>query len=482
MLSLRACKKNFIKIFFIIGIFFPCMFAYAFSLPKNIPKQINLIFPDQILTLNFQAQPGLLKKVPKHNLKIGKRNINVNLKEKLSPEYSFLKIKTQFDIEINKRVLHEFFVESFLLQEKNSDIIKIYFDENDKIIFKGSPSSRYQIEEEKLIKLINQAIKTKQENIRVPAEKIFSKIEIDPKLQKKGIQEIIAMGESNFKGSSKERKKNIQVAADLFNGVIIPKNQIFSFNKILGEVNAKKGFVKELVIKGNETEKEFGGGTCQVSTTAFRAAFSGGFPIVNRKPHSYAVPYYKPYGLDATVYIGAADLRFKNDSPGDLLIQTFIEENNLYFIFYGTSDRRQVSLEGPFLSHFKKPKKPIIYETDTLEEGAQEMISAAYDGFRAEWIRRIKKSETNNENNSYEIKDNLVSHYRSWPARILAGTKKNISQNEENIEDKDEDKDENEPEDENVIINPVDKENIMTQEMFGDDFSTEDFFANKKKN
>jgi vancomycin resistance protein YoaR len=104
--------------------------------------------------------------------------------------------------------------------------------------------------------------------------------------------------------------------------------EIFSFNSHLGPVDGAHGFLKELVIKPEGTLPEFGGGLCQVSTTAYRGALYAGLPIVERSPHSYAVGYYSQiggHGIDATIYPGAHDLRFKNDTPGSLLLQAYTE-------------------------------------------------------------------------------------------------------------------------------------------------------------
>jgi vancomycin resistance protein YoaR len=79
----------------------------------------------------------------------------------------------------------------------------------------------------------------------------------------------------------------------------------------------------ELVIKKEGTVPEFGGGLCQVSSTAFRAAMNGGLPITQRRNHAYAVQYYAPQGTDATIYPGVVDLKFINDTPGDILIWAF---------------------------------------------------------------------------------------------------------------------------------------------------------------
>ena len=170
-----------------------------------------------------------------------------------------------------------------------------------------------------------------------------------------GIKEIIARGQSDFSGSPANRIQNIKVGTARYHGVVIMPGEEFAFNKHLGPIDAAHGFLPELVIKPEGTVPEFGGGLCQVSSTAFRAAFFGGLPITQRRNHSYAVKYYEwisddrasAVGLDATIYPGAQDLKFINDTPGAILIATKVEGKRVYFDFYGTSDGRKVIVDGP---------------------------------------------------------------------------------------------------------------------------------------
>ena len=168
-----------------------------------------------------------------------------------------------------------------------------------------------------------------------------------------GITALLATGESNFYGSPKNRRHNIAVGASKFHGILIGPEDEFSFNKALGKVGAKQGYLSELVIKKGATVPEYGGGLCQVSTTAFRAAVKSGIEITERRNHAYPVKYYNPQGTDATIYPPHPDLRFKNNTPAYILIQTRIEGNNLYFDFYGSDDDRKVVLTGPY-SYDKK--------------------------------------------------------------------------------------------------------------------------------
>lgn len=166
-------------------------------------------------------------------------------------------------------------------------------------------------------------------------------------IAKLGITAKLATGESDFAGSPKNRQHNITIGASRYHGLLIPPNVEFSFNEFLGPVNAAAGFKPELVIKENVTTPEFGGGLCQVSTTLFRSALNAGLQITQRRNHSYAVSYYGKPGLDATIYPPYTDLRFLNNTPGYILIQSRIEGTKLAFDFWGTDDHRTVTITGP---------------------------------------------------------------------------------------------------------------------------------------
>lgn len=166
------------------------------------------------------------------------------------------------------------------------------------------------------------------------------------KLNQLGLVELISTGYSNFAGSPVNRIHNVKTGASKFNGVLVKPGADFSFNTILGPVDASTGYLPELVILENKTQPQFGGGLCQVSSTAFRAALNAGFPIVERRAHAYPVSYYKPFGVDATIYLPKPDLRFKNNSSGYLFVQTRIVGKNLYFDFYGTKSSNRVAFAG----------------------------------------------------------------------------------------------------------------------------------------
>lgn len=161
-----------------------------------------------------------------------------------------------------------------------------------------------------------------------------------------GLTTLVSTGWTDFSGSPVNRIHNVQTGASKFNGVLIKPAENFSFNKALGPVDASTGYLPELVILADKTVPEYGGGLCQVSSTAFRAALNAGLPILERHAHAYPVGYYKPYGVDATIYLPTPDLRFANDTGKYILIQTRIEGKKLYFDFYGTKKPVTIMFSG----------------------------------------------------------------------------------------------------------------------------------------
>ncbi|MDD4319743.1 MAG: VanW family protein [Candidatus Peribacteraceae bacterium] len=236
----------------------------------------------------------------------------------------------------------------------------------------------------------------------------------DPTLAAQGIREVVTVGESVFDNSPANRRHNIAVGLAKFNGHLIPRDAVFSFGETLGPVDGTTGYRKELVIKGARTEPDYGGGLCQVSTTAYRGVWEYGFPIIQRINHSYTVSHYFPQGTDATVYPPNVDMKFRNDSPGDLLIQTFAENDLAYFIFYGTKDERRSSIVGPFLWDQTPPPPDRTEYTTDLPPGERKKMGERVPGVKAVWYRFMRTG-------TGETTESVFSHYEARPLYYLVG-------------------------------------------------------------
>jgi vancomycin resistance protein YoaR len=259
-------------------------------------------------------------------------------------------------------------------------------------------------------KLINQKQKVAQVVINV--EKPVS---ASDSAQNLGITELVATGKTNFSGSPQNRRRNIANAVKLLNGLLIKPGEEFSLVTALKPIDLSNGYLPELVIKGNRTVPEVGGGLCQVGTTMFRLALNSGLPILERRNHSYRVSYYEPpVGMDATIYDPKPDFRIRNDYATALLLQTRVEGNNLIFDFYGTKDGRSVVLTTPKLFNVTKPPPTLYIKTTDLKPGQKKRLEHAHNGGSASFTYSVTKD-------GKTTSQTFNSVYRAWQEVWLVG-------------------------------------------------------------
>lgn len=227
-----------------------------------------------------------------------------------------------------------------------------------------------------------------------------------------GIVDLVATGESYFIGSPSGRDHNIRLAASQFDGLVIPPGETFSFNHYLGEITAEAGYDESYITAGEQLAIGIGGGICQVSTTAFRAAFWGGYPITERWAHSQRVAYYElrggDVGMDATIYSPNVDLKFINDRSAPLLIETEVEQgtHRLFFRFYSTDDGREVEMIGPKITDETAPGPPIYELDEDLAPGTVTRWQSAVDGLTARIERQVRDA-----NGHLKYEDTFVSKF-----------------------------------------------------------------------
>ncbi|MBI3764227.1 MAG: VanW family protein [Chloroflexi bacterium] len=231
-----------------------------------------------------------------------------------------------------------------------------------------------------------------------------------------GIADLLVSQSTYFAGSGKERVNNITVGAGQFLGVLIAPGETFSFNKYLGDVSLDTGFAEALIIYAGRTIKGVGGGICQVSTTAFRAAFYAGFPIVERHSHAYRVQWYERGfgpGLDATVFAPVADFKFKNDMNTWVLMEAYVYpgRGEIEFKLYGAPDGRKVEIGRPQISNVIPHEPDVFVEDPEVEPGKVKQVEWAADGSDVSVSRTVTSV-------SGEVlyEDNIRTHYLPWQA------------------------------------------------------------------
>ena len=237
-----------------------------------------------------------------------------------------------------------------------------------------------------------------------------------------GITELVVAETSYYYGSSPDRVQNIQAAAASFHGLLIAPGETFSMASQLTDISLENGYAEAAIIVGGRTVKGVGGGVCQVSTTLFRAAFFGGFPVVERHAHAYRVYYYEKVagnridtslaGLDATVYVPLVDFKFTNDTPYWLLMETYVTPSNssITWKFYSTSDGRTVdwTTTGPI--NRTPPPDPQYIENPDLAEGEINQVDWEAEGADVNVTRTVYR------NGAVYFQDYFNTHYQPWRA------------------------------------------------------------------
>ena len=142
-----------------------------------------------------------------------------------------------------------------------------------------------------------------------------------------------------------DRITNLRLGVTALDGTLVRPGGTFSLNEAIGERTEERGFRSAPVIIGTRYEEEVGGGTSQVATTVFNAAWEAGLRITERNPHSLYISRYQ-LGRDATVYWPSLDLKFVNDTEAWVLVKGFAESDGITVSIYGGERRRVESSEG----------------------------------------------------------------------------------------------------------------------------------------
>lgn len=138
--------------------------------------------------------------------------------------------------------------------------------------------------------------------------------------------------------SSPGRATNIQLATKAINGLVLMPGETFSFNGVVGERTAAKGYQGAPVDIGKTTSMGLGGGICQVSTTLYNSIIRAGIKSTVRMHHTIPSTYV-PLGFDATVDYGNLDYQFKNTLDFPIYIEASSDNGTEVFNVYSDSSR-----------------------------------------------------------------------------------------------------------------------------------------------
>lgn len=182
------------------------------------------------------------------------------------------------------------------------------------------------------------------------------------------------------------RTHNLELACQAIDGTIVKPGETFSFNKVVGERTAEKGYGEAGVYVGGETLQQLGGGVCQVASTIFYCTLKADLEVVERAEHQFT-PSYIPWGMDATIYWGSLDYKWRNNTPYPIRIDASVSDGYVHIRFVGTDTKDYtVELDYEITGYFSASEKIVDISPDMpnyakyaqYDEG--DVIQTAYDG------------------------------------------------------------------------------------------------------
>jgi vancomycin resistance protein YoaR len=124
----------------------------------------------------------------------------------------------------------------------------------------------------------------------------------------------------------------------------------------------------------------------------YNAAYFAGMTDVTHKPHSFYIGRYPP-GREATVFEGAIDMKFRNDLPTGVMIQTAWTPTSLTVRLYGTKKFEVTSSTGPRTN----PTEPTKVEIPSGQPCAASQGAPGFTVTDTRTLRDVKTGQVKSE-------------------------------------------------------------------------------------
>jgi vancomycin resistance protein YoaR len=223
---------------------------------------------------------------------------------------------------------------------------------------------------------------------------------------------------TNFSTSSANRIENIKLATKSINGLLLMPGDTFSFNDVVGQRTAARGYKEAGVIINNKLDSGIGGGICQVSSTLYNAVIRANINSTERRHHSLPSSYVG-LGMDATVSYGSIDYKFKNTLQTPIYIEGFLNGKTVSFNVYSDSSLagRTYDLASETYGTINPDTKYI--DDPNMYEGQTEIVQKASIGYKVKVYKKIF------ENGKYVGQETVTDEtYKKIDGIVKRGTKK----------------------------------------------------------
>lgn len=127
---------------------------------------------------------------------------------------------------------------------------------------------------------------------------------------------------------------NLQLASQHIHNILIKPNQVFSFWYLVGKCTSKKGYKEGLTLKSGQPSQGIGGGMCQFTNLIHWLVLHSPLDIIEHHHHNGfdLFPDYGrqiPFGTGTSIMYNYLDYQFKNDTPHDYQLLTWLENGYL---------------------------------------------------------------------------------------------------------------------------------------------------------
>jgi hypothetical protein len=166
------------------------------------------------------------------------------------------------------------------------------------------------------------------------------------------------------------------------NGYVLNPGDVFSFNEVVGQRTAARGYKAAGAYVGGRVVDEIGGGICQASSTLYTGVLHSNLKVVERSNHSFIITYL-PLGHDATVSWGGPDFKFENDTPYPVKIEAAVEGLTLTVRLYGTKTD-ELRYETEYVQLSTSAFREVHEESERVQPGETKVESTGHPGYVVE--------------------------------------------------------------------------------------------------
>lgn len=147
------------------------------------------------------------------------------------------------------------------------------------------------------------------------------------------------LGECETKHNTNEnRNTNLRLLCQALDDHIVQPGETFSYNEVVGERTAEKGYLPAPAYSGRGLVDSIGGGVCQGSTTLYNCVLLADLEVVFRACHGAKVTYV-PAGLDAAVNYLTTDFKFRNQYSFPVKIKAEVSDGFVRMKLLGTDEK-----------------------------------------------------------------------------------------------------------------------------------------------